>query len=239
MGTVVVLSKDALMAILNEAFDGATINGSGKLILTRVDGTTVDVGFVQDHSELLHLDADDHPQYALADGTRGDFATEAQGAKADAARPNTQATIGVNAGDSTAWMEKITITNDGTSSSGWVNRQEHYYDNTVGGGTGTARLTNFWNEYWEYRQVPGKHTTTPWRLFEKDQPGDTAHDATVPMMEIMDDRSTRTSLWTVVKTNGYYQVQIKDVPMNYVLVLAAAASVPSNTPANTVIVRLP
>ena len=42
-------------------------------------------GGVTDHGALTGLADDDHPQYALADGTRGTFATTAQGAKADTA----------------------------------------------------------------------------------------------------------------------------------------------------------
>jgi hypothetical protein len=77
-------------------------------------------------------------------------------------------------------------------------------------------------------------------LFEKNASGDTSHDNDVPMIEIMDDRGTRTSLFSIVKHSaGYYQNQVKDVPFNYVLVLAAAASVPTNTPNDTLIVRLP
>jgi hypothetical protein len=234
MGTVVVLSKDATMAILNGTYNGATINGSGKLILTKVDGSTQDVGFVQDHSQLLHLSADDHTQYAKADGSRGSFATTAQGTKADNARPNTQAAISFNAGDSTSWIERITIVNDGTSSTGWLNRIEFRYDPTVGGGSGTSRLTLFINEYGEVRIVPGKTNTTAFRIFTKDQPGDSAHSTTVPLMEIMDDRTTRTSLWSVYST-GF--IGFKDVVMNYVLVLAGATAVPANTPAGTLIVR--
>lgn len=42
-------------------------------------------GGVTDHGALTGLADDDHPQYALSDGTRGNFATAAQGAKADTA----------------------------------------------------------------------------------------------------------------------------------------------------------
>lgn len=42
-------------------------------------------GGVTDHGALTGLADDDHPQYALADGTRGSFATTAQGALADTA----------------------------------------------------------------------------------------------------------------------------------------------------------
>lgn len=47
-------------------------------------------GGVTDHGALTGLGDDDHSQYALADGSRGDFATEAQGALADAAVPQIQ-----------------------------------------------------------------------------------------------------------------------------------------------------
>lgn len=241
MATAVVLDKDTILGLIADMFVDAVINGSGQLVLTKQDTTTVTVGYVQDHSHMLHLTtADDHTQYAKADGSRGSFATTAQGTKADAAKPLLDATVTANAGDTAFWIQKVHVVNDGTSSSGWVNREEYWYDNTVGGGSSTERLTSFKNEYGEYRGVPGKHTTVPFRLFTKDQPGDTAHDSNVPMFEIMDDRNTRTSLFTIVDAgNGYYQNQVKDVPFNYVLVLTAAASVPSNTPANTLIVRLP
>lgn len=42
-------------------------------------------GGVTDHGALTGLTDDDHSQYALADGTRGNFATVAQGGKADTA----------------------------------------------------------------------------------------------------------------------------------------------------------
>lgn len=42
-------------------------------------------GPIDDHGALTGLADDDHTQYALADGSRGAFATEAQGALADSA----------------------------------------------------------------------------------------------------------------------------------------------------------
>lgn len=42
-------------------------------------------GGVSDHGALTGLDGDDHAHYALTDGSRGSFATEAQGALADTA----------------------------------------------------------------------------------------------------------------------------------------------------------
>lgn len=43
------------------------------------------VGGTSDHGSLNGLGDDDHPQYALADGSRGSFATAAQGTTADSA----------------------------------------------------------------------------------------------------------------------------------------------------------
>lgn len=53
---------------------------------SRVDSFVVSGGMgVTDHGALTGLADDDHTQYALADGTRGTFATTAQGALADSA----------------------------------------------------------------------------------------------------------------------------------------------------------
>jgi hypothetical protein len=46
------------------------------------------VDVITDHGQLGGLSDDDHPQYALADGSRGDFATTGQGALADTALQN-------------------------------------------------------------------------------------------------------------------------------------------------------
>lgn len=52
-----------------------------------------------DHNLLINLDSpnDDHPQYARTDGTRGLFASLAQGAKADSAiQPDATYTVALN-----------------------------------------------------------------------------------------------------------------------------------------------
>jgi hypothetical protein len=69
MATAVVLDKDTILGLIADMFVDAVINGSGQLVLTKQDTTTVTVGYVQDHSHMLHLTtADDHTQYAKADG---------------------------------------------------------------------------------------------------------------------------------------------------------------------------
>lgn len=238
MATAIVLDADAVVALVADALNSAVINGGGELVFTTKGGSTINLGTVKDHGSLTGLSDDDHGQYALADGTRGDFASTAQGTLADNARKNLDASGTITAGaaaGSGGTVEVFTIVNDGTSSTGWENRIEFRYDATVGGGGGsTDRLTFFLNEYGEIRCVPGKHNTVGFRFFTKDQPGDTSHDTTVPMLEMMDDRTTRTSLWSLLPTGI---IQFKDVHMNYVLVLGPSDTVPANTPAGTVIVR--
>lgn len=69
---------------------GDGVSGSGTLsdpyVITSVpEGGGGGGGGVTDHGALTGLGDDDHPQYALADGSRGSFATVAQGVKADTA----------------------------------------------------------------------------------------------------------------------------------------------------------
>jgi hypothetical protein len=59
--------------------------GAGRRIVIRPSASGGSGGGVTDHGALTGLGDDDHPQYALADGTRGAFATTAQGDLADTA----------------------------------------------------------------------------------------------------------------------------------------------------------
>lgn len=80
------------------------------------------------------------------------------------------------------------INDDGSATTGWLNRLEFLF--TAAGST--EHLTSFFNEYGELRIVPGKTTTVPARIYQKDAPGSAAHTAN--LLEFMDDRTTRTLL---------------------------------------------
>lgn len=243
MGSVIVLSEEAVLDLVAPLLNNLTINGSGQLVMTKKDGTTVTVGYVQDHSELLNLDNDDHPQYALADGTRGDFATEAQGAKADAARPNTAAEIEFNGGSSTSWVEEVTVVDDGTATSGWVNRFVGFFRHAIAGtpvGDSLRRMVIWFNEYMELRLAPAKHNTVALRIFVRDTSTTQTNtrDADVPLLQLMDDRNIRTPIWGLYP-NGRIRIASTEIETRPVIVLSAAASVPTGTPSGTVIIREP
>jgi hypothetical protein len=235
MATVIVLSKDATMEFLNGSFHGASIDGTGHLVFNKWDGTTVTLGPVTDHSTLLHLSADDHPQYAKADGTRGSFATTAQGTKADAARPNMEAATSFNASGSHQWVERFTVVADGIDSDTlWEDRLSFFWDDTIGGGT--PRRVFSLNERFEPRYIPAKENTVGLRGFAKRSSSDTAHSTSVPIQQIMDNEDDRHNLWGIM-SDGMTVVGTNLVKMNYVLVLGPSDPVPTGTPSGTVIVR--
>lgn len=234
MATVTVLSADKTLELFNATFTGATIDVNGNLVLQTADGGSVDVGPVRVHGDLLGLDQDDHPQYALADGSRGNFASATQGGKADAARKNVNATATIEGGDVNGVVETITIHDDGTSTTSWINRWVfQFLDSAVGA---VARATTHLNEYGELRVAPAKYNTTGARFFTKLFPNNpaTARDMTVPVVELMDDRTTRTSLrgWL-----GDGTLTRKGIKLSECVVLGLNEAVPAGLPANTVIVR--
>lgn len=231
MATVTVLTADRIIEFENLDIVGGVVDATGDLILTKRDGTSVNLGNVKLHSQLFGLEQDDHVQYALADGSRGAFATPAQGALADNARPNRQATITIAGGDND-YVEIVTIDDDGTTTDTWVNRLEYYF-NPNGA---SPRHTTFLNEYGELRVAPAKENTVAARFFVKEFPDNplAARSATVPVIEMMDDRTNRNSLWGVV---GDGTTVVNNIRMAYTLVLGPADSVPVGTPAGTVIVR--
>jgi len=238
MATVVVLSEEAVNALVDGMFVGATINGSGNLILTTQGGDPVDVGNIKDHGGLTGLGDDDHTQYAKADGTRGSFASTSQGTKADAARPNKGGEIDIQAGDTTSppgFYELVVITNDGTSSTGWVNRMEIQFKDNSGA---TPRTVFAHNEYGEVRGASAKHNTTWLRGFVEYNPANVTgtRDATIPIFQLMDNRTDRNHLWGLYST-GMQKIMTGQIPVQYVIVLGPSDAVPTGTPANTVIVR--
>lgn len=234
MATVTVFTADQVTQLTNVAFVSATIDVNGDLILTKKDGTTVNAGNVKEHGQLLGLADDDHPQYALADGSRGSFASTTQGAKADAARKNVNATATIEGGDTNGVVETITIHDDGSNTSNWVNRWVFQFLESVAGAV--ARATTHLNEYGELRVAPAKYNTTGARFFTKLFPNNptTARDMTVPVVELMDDRTNRNSLrgWL-----GDGTLTRKGIKLSECVVLGLSEAVPAGLPANTVIVR--
>jgi hypothetical protein len=225
------------MALINNGLVSGTINGSGELVLTKQGGSSLNLGNIKDHGGLTGLGDDDHTQYALADGSRGDFATTAQGTKADDARPHTQAEVEFDGDGATSFVEEFTVNDDSTSTSGWVNRLRAYF-RPPGASDSLRRLVFFLNEYFELRLIPAKYNTVPLRLFVRDNSTvqSTARDNDVPMVQIMDDRTNRNPIFGIYP-QGDIRVGDTEILMSHVLVLGPVEAVPSGTPANTVIVR--
>lgn len=233
MGTVIVYSKAKVDELTDEAVVNATINIDGELVLTTQGGDTINVGAVGlDHGDLTGLSDDDHTQYAKADGTRGDFATEAQGTKADEARVNVGAEVTFTGDDSDGVLETMIVVDDSSDTATWPDRWVWKFDPT----DDTPRNTFYLNEYGEMRCSPAKYNTTAVRVFTKETPTDptTARDVDAPVIELMDNRTDRNSLWAI---HGDGITRVAEIPMAYVLVLDEADDVPDGTPVGTVIVR--
>lgn len=233
MGSVQVLSEAATMALIEAGVVGATIDGAGVLELQLQGGGELTIGNVKDHGTMLGLADDDHTQYAKADGTRGDFATVAQGTKADASRLQTGATIEVTGADGGTIIEQITITDDATATTGWPNRWEARFKDNAGA---TPRRTMWVNEAGEIRGAPSKHNTTAarWFVVEFESNVSGVRSTTIPIIEMMDNRDDRNSLWAIVSDGT---TVINGLRMAYVLHLDAVEAVPAGTPIGTVIVR--
>jgi hypothetical protein len=241
MGTVVVLSADKIMEYVNNGVITGSINVDGELVLTKQSGASVNLGNIKDHGILTGLSDDDHPQYALADGSRGEFASVAQGERADAARLNYMAIGDVDGGNTDGWFEEFTVTDDGTATGNWVNRIRGYFRQRVSGSPvtdGLRRLVFWFNEYLELRLAPAKHNTVALRIFIRDNPSTqtNARDPDVPLLELMDDRTNRNKVWGLYP-NGNLRIGASAVETAYTIVLGPADPVPAGTPANTVIVR--
>lgn len=233
MATVTVLSSDRVIQYENLDVVGGSIDVNGDLILQKRDGTTLNLGNVKEHGLLTGLSDDDHPQYALANGSRGAFATPTQGAKADAALPKTNAVVDINGADGT--VETITITDDTTTTSSWLNRFMVRWKESSAIGA-LVRNVFALNEYGEVRIAAAKYNTTGFRIFTKEFPTNPtqARDMTVPVAELMDDRTNRTSLrgWL-----GDGTLTRKGIKLSECVVLGLSEAVPTGLPANTVIVR--
>lgn len=241
MGTVIVLSAEAVEDLFGASVINAAINVDGELVLTKGDTTTINLGDIKEHGLLTGLGDDDHTQYALADGTRGDFATLAQGTTADNARVNMSAEIELMGDGTDQFLEEVTVTDDGTSTSGWVNRIRGYFRHRVAGvpvADNLRRLVFWFNEYCELRLAPAKDNTVALRIFVKDT--DTtqtnARDPDVPLLELMDNRTDRNAIWGLYP-DGNVRITDNLIETAHVLLLGPVEAIPTGTPAGTVIVR--
>jgi len=131
------------------------------------------------------------------------------------------------------FIEKATVVDDASSTSGWVDRIVMFFKPSA---ILPSRMVHWLNEYFELRVAPAKHNTVAFRIFVRDSDTvqTTARNMDVPLMEMMDDRVNRNPLW------GLYpgaEIRVNEVPMNYAMVLGPLDTIPAGTPANTIIVR--
>lgn len=148
-------------------------------------------------------------------------------------RDNTEAVISINGGDPDGIIETTTVVDDATDTGTWIDRLRRYFTPT--GGLGT-RLVFWHNEYQEPRIIPAKHNTVALRIFIRDNPTvqPTTRNPDVPLLEMMDDRIDRNSIWGLYSGG---EIRVNEIPMNYALVLGPADAIPAGTPAGTIIVR--
>ena len=91
----------------------------------------------------------------------------------------------------------MTIEDDGSATSGWIDR----FRVTFSPQSGVDRPTFWLNEYGEFRGMPGKDNTVAGRFFAAiDAAGYTARSGSVPVLEVTDQRDgTRTTIFGVYK----------------------------------------
>lgn len=231
MGSVIVLSADRTMELINDGFVNASVDVNGDLILSRPDSTSVTISGIKVHGELLGLNEDDHTQYALADGSRGDFASVAQGQKADAARPMINGEVTFDDGE--GQLEKVTIVSDGDTSE-WPNILEFWFQDTDGL---APRRCFYINETGELRAAPSRWNTVAARFFVKEFANNptAARSTTVPIVEMMDNRVDRNSLRAWMHDGS---LRRNGVRMSECVVLNETDDIPEGTPAMSVIIRV-
>lgn len=153
--------------------------------------------------------------------------------KVDNYRAQYNAEIDFDGADPEGVVETVTITDDETDTATWLNRLVYRFKEGV---EAVARRTTYLNEYGELRVAPAKHNTVGARFFVKELPDnpDTARSTTVPVVELMDNRTDRNSLrgWLGDGTETRNGISMSDV-----LVLGPLDSVPVGTPVGTVILR--
>jgi hypothetical protein len=202
VGTVNVLTSERTLELTGAAVVGAVINVDDDLILTTQAGDTINAGGVGSVVDTSGL------------------------------RAQSNADIQLQGGDVEGVVETVTVNDDGTATTGWVNRLVYKFL-PVGG---TARNTTYFNEYGELRAAPAKETTTAIRAYVKYDPTNpsAARSATVPVVELVDDPVNRNNLrgWL-----GDGSQVVKGIKMADVLVLGPTDAIPAGTPSGTLILR--
>lgn len=135
-------------------------------------------------------------------------------------------------------ITEIIIQDDNSATSNWVNRWVWKFQ-PFGG---AANLVQWVNEYGELRLIPAKYNTVAFRIFAKQTAADTTHSG--PVFEICDTRIDRNTVFEIdgagnMVAHGAITREVPSGPtlQTGYLVLATGASVPANTPTNTLIVR--
>lgn len=135
----------------------------------------------------------------------------------------------------------LTITDDGSDTAAWPERFRFLYN---------GKLTSRFNEYGELRGSSAKTNTVAARWFTKETDAEADHSTTVPIIELVLSRQTRTNRWAAYSNGDTSQsgkmtaasaaIAVPSGPTLGVgfLILAVGAAVPAGTPANTPIIRV-
>lgn len=92
-------------------------------------------------------------------------------------------------------LGQVVLVDDGSDDATWPNRLMFRFKRQ--GANYLETLTSFFNEYGEFRCVPAKGSTVPFRIFSRETDAHTAHNAGVPLFEVMDSRSGRNRMMAI------------------------------------------
>lgn len=141
----------------------------------------------------------------------------------------------LNSSLATATYGGWTITNDGSPTAGWPDRFRVNYDN----GSGATVVQTFTlNEYGEVRCQPAKANTVAFRVFGGLNPTlYAARDKDVALIEIMDDRTTRTTKFAAFPDGDVYvgkNLDIKGVVTQNGVAVGMCITLPAGSDASDV-----